>query len=228
MRDAKVFAKSDLSSGYWHVELYEASSNLTTFQTCFSRYRQRQIPFDLNYTAEIFQRKLMEQFQDMKGTDIIADDLVVYGMKQEYDRWLYELFQKCRNLREIRDRPKRHYFHGASHQQGGYSVWPRSEPSLTCQYHRLLETGAHFSAWSTLLENLFQTSQVLMPLYDLTKKYATWTWSESQLVTFDMARDLISTAPVPSYYDPDKETTLENNAWEYGLKATLIQEERKV
>ena len=37
MRGAKIFTKADLSSGYWHVELDEASSNQTTFQTCFGR-----------------------------------------------------------------------------------------------------------------------------------------------------------------------------------------------
>ena len=33
-----VFSKADLASGYWHIELDEASSMLTTFQTCFGRY----------------------------------------------------------------------------------------------------------------------------------------------------------------------------------------------
>ena len=35
MRGAKIFTKADLSLGYWHVELDEASSNMTTFQACF-------------------------------------------------------------------------------------------------------------------------------------------------------------------------------------------------
>ena len=30
---SKVFSKADLSSGYWHVQLDEESSLLTTFQT---------------------------------------------------------------------------------------------------------------------------------------------------------------------------------------------------
>jgi hypothetical protein len=39
LREARVFSKADLSSGYWHVKLDEESSFLTTFQTCFGRYR---------------------------------------------------------------------------------------------------------------------------------------------------------------------------------------------
>ena len=99
MGGAKIFTKADLSSGYWHVELDKASSNLTTFQTCFGRYRWRRLPFSLNSAAEIFQRKLVEQFQDMKGIIIIADDLVVYGTnREEYDRRLHNLLQKCQTI----------------------------------------------------------------------------------------------------------------------------------
>ena len=83
MRGAKISTKADLTSGYWNVELDEASSNPTTFQTCFGRYRWRRQPFGLNSTTEIFQRKLVEQFQDMKGIIIIANDLVVYGTNWE-------------------------------------------------------------------------------------------------------------------------------------------------
>ena len=53
----------------------------------------------LNSAAEIFQRKLLEQLQDMKGIIIIADDLVVYGTnREEHDRWLHNLLQKCQTI----------------------------------------------------------------------------------------------------------------------------------
>ena len=98
MRDAKIFSKTDLSSGYWHVEL-EAFSNLTTFQICFGRYRWHQPPFGLNSTVEIFQRKLVEQLQNMKGIIIIADYLMVYETNREEHDWrLHNLLQKCQTI----------------------------------------------------------------------------------------------------------------------------------
>ena len=47
-------------------------------------------------------------------------------------------------------------------------------------------------------------------------------------IGLNMAKDLISRAPVLSYYDPLKELALENDACEYGLGAALIQEEQPV
>ena len=44
---SRVFSKVDLKSGYWHVSLDKESSMLTTFQTCFGRYRWFRLPFGL-------------------------------------------------------------------------------------------------------------------------------------------------------------------------------------
>ena len=70
-------------------------------------YRWRRLSFGLNFAAEISQRKLVEQFQDMKGIIIIADDLVVYGTNQEeHDRRLHNLFQKCQTI-EVKLNPEK-------------------------------------------------------------------------------------------------------------------------
>lgn len=55
MRDAKVFTKADLSSGYWHVVLDDEASKMTAFQTPFGRYKWKRLPFGLSVSAEIFQ-----------------------------------------------------------------------------------------------------------------------------------------------------------------------------
>ena len=49
-----VFSNADVALGYWHVELDESSSMLTTFQTCFGRFRWLRLPFGLNVSSEIF------------------------------------------------------------------------------------------------------------------------------------------------------------------------------
>ncbi|GFR97874.1 hypothetical protein ElyMa_002756100 [Elysia marginata] len=57
LSSSKVFTKADLQNGYWHVQLDEESSRLTTFQTCFGRFRFLRLPFGLNVSAEIFLEK---------------------------------------------------------------------------------------------------------------------------------------------------------------------------
>ena len=58
LSQSRVFSKVDCSSGYWHCELDEELPPLTTFITPFGCFRYWRLPFGLNVSCEIFQRKL--------------------------------------------------------------------------------------------------------------------------------------------------------------------------
>ena len=79
MCDSHFFSKADLSSGYWHVELDEESSLLTTFQTCFGRYKWLRLPFVTCASAEIFQKKILEALSNLPGVVCIADDVIIHS-----------------------------------------------------------------------------------------------------------------------------------------------------
>ena len=94
---SRFFTKADLTSGYWHIELDDESSMLTTFQTCHGRYRWRKLPFGTKVSSEIFQKRLLEVLGDLKGVVVIADDIINHGeTKEEHDRNLEKFLQRCR------------------------------------------------------------------------------------------------------------------------------------
>ncbi|GFO25998.1 Gag-Pol protein [Plakobranchus ocellatus] len=96
LSSSKVFTKADLQNGYWHVQLDEESSRLTTFQICFGRFRFLRLPFGLNVSAEIFERKIRELFGDMPGVVCMRDDIIIHGKnQQEHDENLQEFMNKC-------------------------------------------------------------------------------------------------------------------------------------
>ena len=68
----------DVKHGFWHVPLDEPSSFLTTFNTPFGRYRER-MPFGISSAPDVFQRKMHEVTEGLKGVEVIADDFVVVG-----------------------------------------------------------------------------------------------------------------------------------------------------
>ena len=73
------FSKADSSSGYWHIQLDDTSSRLTTFQTCFGRFRWLRLPFGISMSSEIFQKRFLEAVDDLPGVICIADDVVIHG-----------------------------------------------------------------------------------------------------------------------------------------------------
>ena len=66
--NAKVFTKVDLQSGYWSCTLDEDSSNMT-FVTPFGRYKWLRLPFSLNVSSEIFQKRLNMALEGLEGCD---------------------------------------------------------------------------------------------------------------------------------------------------------------
>ena len=234
---SKVFSKADLSSGYWHVILDEESSKLTTFQTCFGRYRWLRLPFGLCVSSEIFQKRMLECFQDLPGIVCIADDVIIHGKDtDDHDKNLELFFKRCRenNISLNKDklvlRTNEVTFMGHVITSDGLKSDPVKMqairdfpiPQKIDELRRFLGMVNYMSKF------LPNSTEILHPLYNLLKKDVVWTWSESQDNAFQQIKDMIVDSPVLSFYDPTKELTLENDASEYGLGSALIQEGRPI
>ena len=72
---AKVFSVCDVKNGFWHVELDEDSSYLTTFGTPFGRYRWLKMPFGISPAPEYFQHRLDQAIEGLPGVRTVADDI---------------------------------------------------------------------------------------------------------------------------------------------------------
>ena len=84
---AKVFSKFDASSGFWQVQLDEQSSELTTFNTPFGRYKLNWLPFGISSAPEVFQKAINHVFQGLDGVEVIVDDMLVWGENdQQHDQ----------------------------------------------------------------------------------------------------------------------------------------------
>ena len=79
LHNATVFTKLDVKEVFWHVRLDEQSSLLTTMITYFGRFRWERLPFGLPVSSEIFQKRLTEALDGLKGVICVADDIIVVG-----------------------------------------------------------------------------------------------------------------------------------------------------
>ena len=52
---------------------------MTTFVTPFGRYKWLRLPFGLNVSSEIFQKRLNMALEGLEGVMCVADDIIVYG-----------------------------------------------------------------------------------------------------------------------------------------------------
>ncbi len=74
-----MFSVFDMRNGFWHVELDEESSLLTTFITPFGSYRWLRLPFGLTSAPEEFQRRQHRVIENLPGVVAIHYDILVIG-----------------------------------------------------------------------------------------------------------------------------------------------------
>ena len=81
-----------------------------------------------------------------------------------------------------------------------------------------------FIGMSTYLSKyLPHLSETCKPLRRLIDKDAVWSWQSQQENAFQNAKLLVSTQPLLKYYDLNEEVTIQCDASEVGLGATLKQ-----
>ena len=91
----KLFSKLDAKARYWSVHLNEYSQLLTTFRTPFGRFCWLSLPFGLNLSQDIFQARMDQILEGLKGVTGIDDDVCVYGENSEdHDRNLTNVTER--------------------------------------------------------------------------------------------------------------------------------------
>ena len=89
------------------------------------------------------------------------------------------------------------------------------QPEDVSQLHSFL---GMLNYYGKFLPNL---ATLLRPLYDLLMSSQTWSWGKSQEQAFSKAKELLSSAPLLTHYDPEKPLVLSCDASPYGVGAVL-------
>nr|XP_040573884.1 uncharacterized protein K02A2.6-like [Lepeophtheirus salmonis] len=98
----KIFSKLDAVMGFHHIKLNHQSSKMTTFITPFGRYRFKRLPFGISSGPEVFQARLTQMLDSVKGVHVHIDDILITSeTDQEHDERLGKVIDimKKNNIR---------------------------------------------------------------------------------------------------------------------------------
>lgn len=232
---AKYFSILDARCGYWNIQLDDESSYLTTFNTPFGRHRFLRLPFGLCDAQDAFQQKIDQTFGDIPGTAGIADDLIIFGFREDgkdHDASLRAVLECARktgtrfNEEKMIIRARRIPFFGNIIGASGMEPDPEKvaaiaamkSPSDLKQLQTFLGMANYLSRFTPRLASLSA------PLRDLCKKDSEYIWGPEHEKAFNNIKTEISSATQLQFYDEKKPLVLQVDASLQGLGAVLLQD----
>ena len=235
---ARVFTKADLKDGFLQIQLDDASSKLTTFQTAWGRYRWLRMPYGISPAPECFQQKLDQCLESLKGVYKIADDLLIIGQgdtdeeaDQDHDHNLKNLLDRCRTKGIKLNKDKFQFkcsevsFIGHVMTKEGLKPDPRKveaivkmdRPNDVPAVQRFIGLVKYLSKF------LRDLSEMCEPLRRLTHKGAEWIWGHEQEVAFERIKEAVVKAPVLKYFNESDPTECQGDASQGGLGFVVMQ-----
>jgi hypothetical protein len=109
LKDAKIFSKIDLRSGYHQVRIKDEDINKAAFRTRYGHYEFIVVPFGLSNAPTVFMCLMNGVFREYldKFVIVFLDDILVYSKsEEEHEQHLGMVLQVIRehqlhaNLRE--------------------------------------------------------------------------------------------------------------------------------
>lgn len=232
---ARWFSKIDLATGFHQIRIADADIEKTAFRTRYGSFEYLVLPMGLCNAPGTFMQLMNETFRDMLDRTVLVflDDILVFSRtKEDHLAHVRAVLQRLRDQRLYAKPSKCEFFKQEveflGHRIGkdGLAVspdkiaavkdWPA--PKSVTEVRSFLGLAGYYRRF------VANFSKIALPITELTKESVPFGWGAPQQAAFQQLKDALCAAPVLLIPDPDKPFTLNCDACQYAVGATLQQD----
>ena len=234
---ARFFTKLNIRWGYNNICIREGNEWKTAFKTPMGLYESLVMNFGLCNAPATFQTFMDEQFKDLIATGhvvVYLDDILIFADNEAELEWLmHKVLQHLLDL-DLFLRPEKCSFNRTSVEYLGLII---SEGEL-CIDPIKLEAVRRWPQLKTVKDiqkflgfcNFYRRfvkgySELVCPLFDLTKKGEPFIWTDRHEASFTGLQDVLTSSPVLLLPDYGKPFTLYTDASDYATSTILEQDD---
>ena len=235
---SQFFSTLDLAAGYWQIKMHPESSPKTAFVTHEGLHEFTVMPFGLTNAPAAFQRVMQQVVMGLNTADapnfvsVYIDDVLVFSRTLE--EHLDHLERVLKRLIEVGLKLKPQKCHFVRQEVGflGHVITPQG--LKTSEQHILavrefpvpdsVRAVRQFMGLCSYYRRFVKGfASIARPLHALTRKGASFSWSEGCEHAFQELKRRLCESPILAYPAFDKQFVLETDASIKGIGAVLSQ-----
>jgi hypothetical protein len=234
---SRIYSSFDAAKGFYSIQMAnEYSKNITSFVTPKECYRFTVCPFGLVNAPSIYARLTRKLLENARNLDNFVDDIIAYNEGLEgHIVTLRDLFERVRRA-NIKLKPSKVRI-GYSELTflgqvvGDGKVRPTDENVEKIVNAPIPRTKKGVRSLCGLVNWLRKflpgAAKILKPLTDLTSKRCSEVvnWGPEQQAAWNEVKQILTTQPVLSLYDPTKEHVIMSDASDDYIGGSLMQRE---
>jgi hypothetical protein len=234
LKDAKIFLKIDLGSGYHQVMIKDEDINKTTFRTRYGDYEFTVVSFGLSNAPVVFICLINGVFKDYLDKFVIVclDDLLLYSKsEEEHEQHLRMLLQVLREHQLYAKLSKCSFYQQQIHYLGhiiskdGIDVDPKNIEAITewSTPNNVMEVRSFMGLSGYYRRFIVGFSRIAHPITSLQRKEHKFQWTKDCEKSFQQLKQLLTSAPILRITDPNEDFVVCTNACKEGLGGVLSQ-----
>lgn len=230
LRGGEKFSKIDLKEAYSQIELEESAKDMCAWSTTKGIYRMNRMPYGIVPATAKFQRIMEKLFQGMEHVTVFVDDITVTGKNNdEHLKNLELVFKKLNDAGLTVKLAKCEFFKeelyvlghiisstGIKKSRDKVQAIEEAEPPTTVQ--QVQSFAGMVKYYAMYVPKL---SQIMSPIYNLTKKGVEFEWTQECQKAFDEIKSIVASDVILVHYNPKLELILDVDASDCGIAACI-------